>query len=86
MPSQKLEKDIEMYKLAINLLLLLDYDNVVIKRKLSTKDLWASKSMGDLLNKYIKSIQKNIELKKQNEKLVAENVRLMKIIYDLRSI
>ena len=56
MPSQKLEKDIEMYKLAINLLEILDYEDIIINKKLTINEMWASKAMRRMLNEYLKLI------------------------------
>lgn len=90
MPSQKLEKDIEMYKLAINLLEILDYEDIIIHKKLTINDLWASKAVRRMLNEYLKLIDytrqikaESYDLVKCKEKLVSENIRLMKIIANL---
>ena len=90
MPSQKLEKDIEMYKLAINLLEILDYEDIIINKKLTINEMWASKAMRRMLNEYLKLIDyvrqvksENYDLIKTKEKLVNENIRLMKIISNL---
>ena len=80
MPSQKLEKDIEMYKLAINLLEILDYEDIIINKKLTINEMWASKAMRRMLNEYLKLIDYTRKLKADKEKLTIENVRLMKKI------
>lgn len=80
MPSQKLEKDIEMYKLAINLLEILDYEDIIINKKLTINEMWASKAMRRMLNEYLKLIDYTRQLKKDKEKLTIDNVRLMKKI------
>lgn len=80
MPSQKLEKDIEMYKLAINLLEILDYEDIIINKKLTINEMWASKAMRRMLNEYLKLINYTRELKSDKEKLTIDNVRLMKRI------
>ena len=80
MPSQKLEKDIEMYKLAINLLEILDYEDIVINKKLTINELWASKAMRRMLNEYLKLIDYTRQIKADKEKLTIDNVRLMKKI------
>ena len=80
MPSQKLEKDIEMYKLAINLLEILDYEDIIINKKLTINEMWASKAMRRMLNEYLKLIDYTRQLKADKEKLTIENVRLMKKI------
>lgn len=84
MPSQKLEKDIEMYKLAINLLEILDYEDIIINKKLTINELWASKAMRRMLNEYLKLIDYTRQIKADKEKLVYENVRLMQIVANLR--
>jgi hypothetical protein len=80
MPSQKLEKDIEMYKLAINLLEILDYEDIIINKKLTINEMWASKAMRRMLNEYLKLIDYTRQLKADKEKLTIDNVRLMKKI------
>lgn len=80
MPSQKLEKDIEMYKLAINLLEILDYEDIIINKKLTINEMWASKAMRRMLNEYLKLINYTRQLKADKEKLTIDNVRLMKKI------
>ena len=80
MPSQKLEKDIEMYKLAINLLEILDYEDIIINKKLTMNEMWASKAMRRMLNEYLKLIDYTRQLKADKEKLTIDNVRLMKKI------
>ena len=80
MPSQKLEKDIEMYKLSINLLEILDYEDIIINKKLTINEMWASKAMRRMLNEYLKLIDYTRQLKADKEKLTIENVRLMKKI------
>ena len=80
MPSQKLEKDIEMYKLAINLLEILDYEDIIINKKLTINEMWASKAMRRMLNEYLKLIDYTRQLKTDKEKLTIDNVRLMKKI------
>lgn len=80
MPSQKLEKDIEIYKLAINLLEILDYEDIIIHKKLSINELWASKAMRKMLNEYLKLIDYTREIKSDKEKLTIDNIRLMKKI------
>ena len=80
MPSQKLEKDIEMYKLSINLLEILDYEDIIINKKLTINEMWASKAMRRMLNEYLKLIDYTRQLKADKEKLTIDNVRLMKKI------
>ena len=80
MPPQKLEKDIEMYKLAINLLEILDYEDIIINKKLTINEMWASKAMRRMLNEYLKLIDYTRQLKADKEKLTIDNVRLMKKI------
>lgn len=80
MPSQKLEKDIEMYKLAINLLEILDYEDIIINKKLTINEMWASKAMRRMLNEYLKLIDYTRQIKADKEKLTIDNVRLMKKI------
>lgn len=80
MPSQKLEKDIEMYKLAINLLEILDYEDIIIHKKLTINEMWASKAMRRMLNEYLKLIDYTRQIKADKEKLTIDNVRLMKKI------
>lgn len=91
MANQKLEQDIYLYKKAISLLEILDYQDIIINKKLSISELWASKKVRELFNAYVNLIEYVRKVKADNydlivtkEKLVAENVRLMQIVANLR--